>query len=294
MPHLFYIGFTKGFRLCRNVYYFEYRGIRFKLIQNIPKKRCDVILAIIPINDREAKNEAYIAASEFLSALAWTHHNMYLTIQDVYGKGIPDNCHLRNLRPNVTALSMVPFTGYLDKCDISRIPYVENDDQRNALILFREAICSNNCYLSFLFYWQILELGNNNAVNWVNKAYRRNTNLGLHGDIKRLPLKGKKLGNYFYDDCRNAISHISNRKKGKLHLSLDTLPENIRIRSSILAIKKLARYYIEDKLNLRKYLYLVRRGNRGFPIYVSDDIARRVPCRVAYGGSIRKAVKTLN
>ena len=72
-----HIGFDNTSRLCRDVYYFEYKGIRFKLIQNNIRKYCDVLLTIIPgRNNQEAQNIAYITAAEFLSALSWENNSL--------------------------------------------------------------------------------------------------------------------------------------------------------------------------------------------------------------------------
>lgn len=70
MQYLMDIGFDNSSRLCRNVYYFEYKGIRYKLIQNNMRKWCDVLITIVE-NDSLLKNQAYFVASEFLAALAW-------------------------------------------------------------------------------------------------------------------------------------------------------------------------------------------------------------------------------
>lgn len=69
MAYLMHIGFDNNSRLWKDVYYFEYKGVRYKLIQN-KIKWCDVLLTIIPNhNDKRAIDYAYTNASEFLSAL---------------------------------------------------------------------------------------------------------------------------------------------------------------------------------------------------------------------------------
>ncbi len=77
MAFLMHIGFDNNNRLYKNIYYFEYKGIRFKLIQNNIRKWCDVLLTIIPgHNNSKAENKAYILASEFLSALSWSNNSL--------------------------------------------------------------------------------------------------------------------------------------------------------------------------------------------------------------------------
>ena len=282
------IGFDNSSRLCRDVYYFEYKGIRFKLIQNNIRKWCDVLFTIIPgRNNEEAKNKAYITASEFLSALSW-ENNSRVTVHPPGGASIRENYQLRQAKSCGSDLPRIPCCGALTVgYDICRIPEIETEEQKNALIIFREASSSNNDYLALLFFWQILEIGNGDAIGWINKTYRKKRNkIRLsNNQFKRLPLNGKKLGNYFYHDCRNAIAHIFKRRAGKVRLKLDTLANNTRIAVSTWAIKEFARFYIVDKLKLQKHMYLVRRYGRygrGFPVFISEREWEKIPWPIAY------------
>lgn len=285
MAYLMHIGFDNSSRLWKNVYYFEYKGVRYKLIQNKIRKWCDVLLTIIPnYRDNKAIDNAYITASEFLSALSWENHSEVM-VSHLGGFGIPQDFKLRSAKCRVFYFPQVPFGGYSVGYDINCIPEIETEAQRDALILFREALSSNNYYLAFLFFWQVIEIGNNDAIGWINKAYRRNRNkIWLSkDDFSRLPLKGKSLGNYLYDDCRNAISHIHNRKAGKTKVKLDTPEDNFRISLSTRVIEKFARFYIEDRLKLKKRMYLVRKEGKGFPIYVNENYMKKHPsCKFAY------------
>jgi hypothetical protein len=283
MAYLIHIGFDNTHRLSNDVYYFEYKGIRFKLIQNNIRKWCDVLLTIIPdFNDKKAKDEVYIKASEFLSALSW-ENNSLVKLQNLGGMGIPHNFHLRKAKCRMYSFPQVPFQGHIIGSDIIRIPEIETEEQRDALILFREASSSNNYYLSFLFFWQILEIGGNEPIGWIDKTYHKNRNrIRLTNDeLERIPLSGKSFGRYFYDDCRNAIAHIFTRRSGRKKLKIDTPDENTRIAISTRAIKEFARFYIIDKLKLQKHMYLVRRGG-GFPTYANDEYRKKYPCKLAY------------
>ena len=253
MAYLMHIGFDNSARLWKNVLYFEYKGVRYKLIQNNNRMYCDVLLTVIPDERKtELIDNAYIVASEFISAM-FDYHK-------------------------------IAFCGGSKNNEISVIPEIENNEQREALILFREAKSTNNNYLSFLFFWQILEIGNNQPIGWINKVYRKNRNkLGISkDDIKDLSLKGKKLGDYFYDDFRNAISHIFKRPKGKKRMKIDSPDDNILIDRGRNVIKEFARFYIENELKLKKELYLARKGGRGFPIYVNKEFTRQHYCKEAY------------
>jgi len=279
-----HIGFDNSSRLWKDVYYFEYKGVRYKLIQNNVRKWCDVLLTIIPNDkDKKAIDYAYITASEFLSALSWENRSK-VKANHLGGCGIPHDFKLRSAKCRAFSFPQVPFSGYVVGNNINRIPEIENEEQRDALLLFREAESSNNNYLSFLFFWQIIEVSKNDAIGWINKTYCKNRNkIRLSKDeINRLPLKGKSLGNYLYDDCRNAISHIHRRKAGKTEVKLDTPEDNLRISLSTGVISDFARFYIKDKLQLKKSMYLVRKKGKGFPIYVNEDYLRKYSCTIAY------------
>ncbi len=273
MAYLMHIGFDNSSRLCRNVYYFEYKGIRYKLIQNNIRKWCDVLLTIVSGNPvRKEENRAYNIASEFISALSW-ENNSHVKLHYIGGGGVPDNFQLRKAKCSMRSFPRIPFFGHDVGHDICCIPQIETEEQRNALLLFREASSSNNDYLAFLFFWQILEIGKSNPIGWINKAWKKNRNkIRISNDqFDRLPLKKKSVGHYFYDDCRNAISHIHRRKAGKLRIKLDTPADNMRIGISTLIIKEFARFYITGELKLEKSMYLMRKRGKGFPTYVNEE-----------------------
>jgi hypothetical protein len=292
MSYLMHIGFDNSSRLWKDVYYFRYTGVSYKLIQNNIRKYCDVLLTIISDHhDNKAINFAYTNASEYLSALSW-QNNSLIKVQHLGGCGYRKK--LRNAKCMMFNFPEVPFQGFAVGYDINSIPEIENEKQRDALTLFREASNSNNDYLSFIFFWQVIEVGNNDAIGWINKTWRRNSQkLRISTeDIARLPLAGRQIGNYLYDDCRNAIAHINRRKVGKLKISLDK-PEDIsRIALSTSIIKEFARFYIKDKLKLMKKMWLVRKGQRGFPTYVKEELLRTANFTIAYE-SPRPALGTL-
>jgi len=217
MAYLMHIGFDNSAKLWKNVFYFEYKGIRYKLIQNNNRMYCDVLLTIISDeNNIKLINNAYLIASEFISALSW-QLNSFAKVKYLGGWGKPENFVLRRAKCSSFSFHEIAFCEESINNDILSIPEIENNEQRDALILFREAKSTNNDYLSFLFFWQILDINRNDSIGWINKVYRKNRKkLRISKDsIKELPLNGRKLGNYFYDDFRNAISHLFKRPKGK-------------------------------------------------------------------------------
>lgn len=273
-----HIGFDNSRRLRRKVYYFEYKGTRFKLIQNNPRLYSDVLLTIVPdltIPQRrdhfEAQQTAFQNAAEFLSALSW-QNNSIIRLTNLGG---PSNGRIRNLRKakcGVFSFPQIPFLGARKEYNLWRIPYIQTPTQADALALFREASSSNNEYLAFLFYWQILEMGKGHASDWVNKTYiqKRDSLFCSDHDLTQMPLNGKTLGKYFYEDCRCAIAHICKPKPGNRIVRVDELKDIERISVSKRVIKAFARLYIKDVLGLNKTMYLFRKG-AGFPVFVSED-----------------------
>jgi len=289
MAYLMQIGFSNTARLYRRTFYFEYKGIRFKLIQNNSQKWCDALLTIIPDSfgpgqySDEDTNRVYDAASEFLSTLSWENDSL-VRLEYSGGRGARKNYQLRNAKTVAYTFPMVPFRGYSIGSDISRIPNIKTSEQRDALVLFREASSTNNNYLALIFFWQILEIGKNDAIGWLNKTYQNHLNKirVLQSDLDQLPIKHKRIGNYFYDDCRNAIAHLFKRKTGSTKIKIDTLEDNLRIVISKRVIEEFARYFIKDRLQLNSHMYLVRKNGRGFPVYLPVEETAQVHCKLAY------------
>ena len=286
MPILMCIGFDNPNRLRRNVYYLAYRGVRFKLMQGHPRLSRDVLMSIAPSrDDGTAQQRIYEAAGEFLSALSWK--NGFRIAFDYVGHvGAPEAFRLRQAKLRWTGPPQVPHHGHALGFDIDPIPSIQTDKQRLALAMFREAYSCNNVLLSFLLYWQIIEIGRTRAVDWVNKYWSRPPR-GFHvprSDIQKLPLLGQKLGQYLEDDCRHAIAHIR-RRKGSRTLKFDKIDEVARLAFSTNVVRRFARLYIEKALRLTKEMYLVWKGGRSFPEYVEKSSVKSRSLRPAYSWS---------
>ncbi|NQU73299.1 MAG: hypothetical protein HQ547_01135 [Candidatus Omnitrophica bacterium] len=294
MSYLMHIGFDNNCRLSRRVYYFEYGSIRYKLIQNNMRKWQDVLLTIIGgINNGPSKEQAYSVAAEFLSALSWENDSR-IKLEHIGGPGRGKRFTLKKAKCQSFTFPRVPFGGYAIGYNISRIPKIETNEQKIALTLFREASSSNNYYLSFLFYWQILEIAKTNPIGWVNKIYKKRHQNKFYieqRDLDILSIGTKSLGDYLNDDCRHAIAHII-RKPNKRRLRLDTLEDCTRIAVGTRVVEGFAKFYIKNKLQLNKNMYLVRKGSKGFPFYADENYMKKHYCTVAYApvplGRIRK------
>jgi len=281
MPYLMHIAFDNINRLDRNVYYFKYKGIRFKLIQNSQKYQ-DVLLTILPEpSDQEEK--IYKIASEYLSGLSWQNRAMVI-IRYSGGAG-RTGITLRKAKCTMFDFREIPRGYYSGRgYSILVIPKIENDRQRKGLALFRQAFSNLNPYFSLLFYWHVLQVGGRKppeVCKWIDRSIKRKEVHVQKEDLTRLHLGKRTLGKYLHDDCRNAIAHIE-RYPGKKELEIDDLKDLERIHISTRIIEEFARFYIENELGLNKKLYLVRRKGRGFPVYVTEDELWRKAYKTAY------------
>jgi len=276
------IGFDNDWRLRRKYYLFEYKGIRFKLFQNNPRKWSDCLLTILPDSSDKYREATYTIASEFLSALSWKLKSR-IHLGGCGGCGWKSNSPLSKGKPSSYTFPRIPFEGNKVGCKLNNIPKVETDYQRAALSLYREANASNNYYLSFLFYWQVLETRNTKAIDYVNNVYRKKRReLKLNPRyISSLPLNAKALGNYLLDDCRHAIAHIR-RKPGSKKLTFDRLDERERITYSVFVIKAFAEHYISHSIGLSGSLYLARKAKNSFPVFADEDFISKHGLTTAY------------
>ena len=282
MAYLMHIGFDNNNIFWKNIFYFEYKGIKFKFIQDKRKKWSNVLITIIKgQNNSVEENVAYNIASEYLSVLAWEHNSvMKVWHSGNYGAGIPEDIKLSKARRVFFQFPKSPFYGYTYGCGFQRIPKVENEKQRDALILYREARSTNNDYLSFLFFWQVLEIGyKGGSTNWINKIWRNNQSElrnSIKYDIGKISMGSKKIGEYLYHDCRTAISHLYTLRKGIKTIKIDSLDDNIRIIRGRRIIQGFAQFYIKNELNLQKRLYLVRKSKNGFPVYLDIEYYNKI------------------
>ena len=190
-------------------------------------------------------------------------------LRHVGGNGIKPEFDLHKAKCLSFSFPEIPFQGMLTGYGISQIAQIENANQRIALTLYREAQTVNKIYFKFLFFWQILEIQNGDAVGWINKIKKRRPRelSRAFAEIKNLNLNSKSLGNYFLDDCRHAIAHIR-RRLGQITLNFDNLNELERFAISTQIIKEFAKHYIKTELRLTKKLYLVCPDKREFPFYI--------------------------
>ncbi len=218
----------------------------------------------------DAQQAAYAAAGEFLSALSWKNGSRIAF--DYVGRiGWPTAAPLRRANFRWTGPPQVPYQGHALGFDIDPIPTITNDDQRRALAMVREALSSNNVLLSFLLYWQVMEIGHARPSEWVNWVWKQPPP-GFRvptADIAKLPLGALPLGDYLWEDCRSAIAHIR-RSPGKRALRFDNIDEVGRLAFSSNVVAYFARQYIKRELGLTGKMFLARKRGRAFPEFVDE------------------------
>ena len=172
------IAFDFSKRLHRDIWYFEYKGVRFKLIQNNSPQYADVLLTIAHSQKTKISEEqAYQTAAEFFSAVSWAN-SLKVKLGGVGGPGVSDNYTLRKARCTSFTFHQLPFSGMILDSDISLIPKIETEQQRIALSLFRDAYSTSEEFLAFLLYWQILEITftTQEAQEWINNILQKYPN----------------------------------------------------------------------------------------------------------------------
>jgi hypothetical protein len=177
--------------------------------------------------------------------------------------------------------------------NLTSLPKVETQDQRVALALFREARSSNSPYLSFLFHWQVLEVGRGAKPDrFVDRTLQKGgARLRLPtADVQSLPLGLRSLGQYMLDDCRHAIAHIK-RKPGKKRLDLDSGDERMRLTISARVMEVFSEHYIREVLGLREQLHLVRRRGGTFPVFADEATLRTGGYQRAYASSNQRLAR---
>jgi hypothetical protein len=261
------IALDNSRRLNRKNYLFEYKGVRFKLVQDNPRRWSDHLLTILPGADPAKEEGVFATAAEFASALNW-ENGPCVAVHYAGGRGWSAELPLTQAVPSIRTFPRIANVGIMCGCELTSIPYIRTRDQRVALGLFREANSSNNEFLSFLFYWQVLEVVGGDPVGFINKTLTRDRRhlRFSQSDLDSLPLASRSLGNYLLDDCRHAIAHIK-RKPGKKTVDIDGWKERVRIIQSTRVIEAFARFYIGKILGLSDNLYLVRRTRSDFPVF---------------------------
>jgi hypothetical protein len=270
MPYLLQLAVDKPFRLQRNTHYFSYQGVSFKYVQH-PQRAgsqwSDLLLTIVDSSDSPMAQKAFSVAGTWAAALSWEVRRP-ISIRMAGGASWHSSFPLRRARGNIFTWPRLPFLGKTSGFDFSRIANVTDENQRKALVIYREAQVSNSVLLSILLNWQVLEVWNSQPVGWINNQVKKGTGyMTLRNHLSALHLGTRKLGEYLLNDCRHAIAHLR-RDPGRKAIEFDSITEVRRLGSSAVVLEALARRYIETHLKLTDHMWLARPRGRGAIRYV--------------------------
>jgi len=239
-----------GFCRFKNAeYVFEFEGFKYRLIRGT-EEESDKLITIADDSSNKGTLECIERTRQLLDYLSWSLESgmQYLSAS---GRGFDQS--LENFE---TALVGGYHSRRLPKylSDISTIPEVTNQTQQFALSLWNEALYSNSKFLSFIDYWNIIELrphgipnkkNTEMAINWIDSLKEKDV-FTLDRFKKSLgPSVNNTVGKYLYDNGRNALLHISKPKRLERRLS-----DIARIEEPLNVMRNLASYYIETELGL--------------------------------------------
>lgn len=270
VSYILHFSLTNHARLERPTYLMEYRGIQFKLVQERGWKWADHLLTIIPDNSLQAKQHAFEIGQELVNLLSWELRSP-MQLSEAGGRSCHRGTRLTQVRPSIRTFPEIPFLGNFVHNSPSIIPAIDTEQQRLALGLFREARASNNDYLAFLFYWHVVETGQESGAKVVDRILATNKIKFVRDDIAKLSLAGCTLGEHLQENVRNAITHIR-RWSGRKSLELSNLAERSEMTITARVARRFAEAYIEHDLGVgKRRLYLMRKGRSGFPAYIDPS-----------------------
>ena len=253
----------------------EYRGVRFKLVQERGWKWADHLLTIIPDISPPAKQYAFEIGQELVNLLSWELRSP-MQLSEAGARSCHQGMRLSQVRPSMRVFPEIQFNGNFVNNSPSIIPDVSTEHQRLALGLFREARASNNDYHAFLFYWHVIETGKEKGEEVVDRLSTSNNLKLVRDDIDRLLLGERSLGEHLKENVRNAIAHIR-RWSGRKSLELSNLVQRNEMAIAARVTRRIAEAYIEDDLSVGKQqLFLLRKGQGGFPKYTSHTMEKEL------------------
>lgn len=268
--YILHFSLTNHARLDRPTYLLEYRGIQFKLVQERGWKWADHLLTIIPDNSPQAKQHVFEIGQELVNLLSWELRSP-MQLSEAGARSCHPGTRLTQVRPSIRTFPEIPFLGNFVHNSPSIIPAIDTEQQKLALGLFREARASNNDYLAFLFYWHVIETGQESGAEVVNRILATKQMAFVREDIAKLSLGKCGLGEHLQENVRNAIAHIR-RWSGRKPLELSNLAERNEITIAARVARGVAEAFIEQDLGVgKRRLYLMRKGRSGFPAYIDPS-----------------------
>jgi hypothetical protein len=251
MPTFWIYQINTGGSFEEAEYIFEFEGKKFRLIRGTDIESDK--LTTISDGSKEDDFNCRETAMRLIDYISWQIGVPIQYLGSSTGTGISSKKFNFDNTP-INAFHKRILRGRVVR--VEKIPKVVNETQKLALSLWNEAEGSNSDFLSFINYWKILELPPHNtkrkgkpnvsAENWINNLSTSNVS-GLK-DLKDNLSKNRTtdLGKYLYEECRNAIAHVTRKPR----LNPSKLEDQNKISSVLLVVRSMAKYYIKSELML--------------------------------------------
>ncbi len=256
MPMFLTFQIEMDAHLAKAEYIFEFDGRSFRLVRGTDAE-LDKLCTITDGSSQE-NAQAYETAMKLCDYLNWEWQT---GIRCMDGGG-PS---FRSDEPVLKVLANRPIQMFHARTlrgttvEPLFLPDVQNDVPRVALGLLNEALQATSPFFRFINYWKILGLprlgkrhgdADERAIARVDRApSERVPELGdLRNSLKQRGIHAT-LGNYLYEECRNAIAHITRPPA----LSPSKLLHRDRILEAECVAEHLARFYIRTELGLGRY-----------------------------------------
>lgn len=259
-------GFNFPFDRCSLV--FEERELA---VYAGSQTECAVVETII--NAERDFDDAYELVCRFLNALAFENRTGYEII-NVSSQALSERPALPLRRPS----SSWP-RNFRSEAHFTTLRSPQSKPARLALAIYSEALSSKSPFLTFLSLWRILDIRYENrpvhgAKNWINHAIQEGYNIGLEAELMKMVERGDNVGQYFAEQCRNAIAHVEK----PTHLKSYRWPDRHQIYRAVHAIRSFVDYFIREELGMPRYrervevLRVVNSTGEGVGHYLPDSV----------------------
>ena len=208
--------------------------------------KCDIVETII--RSESEFESAFETVSKFLDSLALEAGAGY-EITNVGGMGLREFPKLPLKNPSTS--SPRQFKRYANVWNL-KIP--QSEEARMALSIYNEAIHASSCFYRFLCQWRILEIPypnqqDKNASKWINRIISERRDVCLTDYIKEMQNNNTDVGQYFYNECRNAIAHIT-RDPTVVGFKWS---DHLKIIQASNSLESFVRFFIRNEIDLQRY-----------------------------------------
>lgn len=183
-------------------------------------------------------SEARKRIMRFCSALSWAEGGGLEVV--AWGGG--------NLPRPISIIGGNSVTEFLNP---EHLPLVETDESRSALALYREGVSIKNPFYGFLSLFKAVSVifpdGKKRAI-WIDASLEDLDESRAKDRRDELIKDGVDVGQYIWDEGRNAIAHAEQ----KPYVNPDETEDHYRLHSDIPLIKNLAELAIEQQTGIKR------------------------------------------